>query len=134
MLIALITIMFLGGGGGSAVLAYIAESTDMVKEVLQDDDRREEALETMASLKDLGKQHSKARQNVVKQMKKALADHETSPDVIDELWASYYQQVREINDATLEQRFELREQLTREEWGRVFQDPETERLALRTKS
>ena len=121
MLIALMTILFLGGGGGSAVLAYIADSTDAVKEVVQDDDRREEALETMASLKDLGKQQSKARQDVLKQMKTVLAEHETPTDSIDDLWSGYYQRVREINDAALDHRFALRDQLTRDEWERVFQ-------------
>lgn len=120
MLIALMTILFLGGGGSSAVLGYIADSTDAVKEVLQDDDRREEALETMDSLKDLGKQENKARQEVLKQMEDVLGEHDTSSDVVDDLWSGYYQQVREINDAALDHRFALRDQLSREEWEEVF--------------
>lgn len=120
MLIALMTILFLGGGGSTAVLAYIADSTDAVKEILQDDDRREEALETMDSLKDLGKQGNKARQEVLKQMKDVMGEHDTSSDVVDDLWSGYYQQVREINDAALDLRFELRDQLSREEWEQVF--------------
>ena len=124
MLIALMTILFLGGGGSSAVLTYIADSTDVIKEILEDDDRRDDALETMASLKNLGKQHSKARKEVVKRMERALAEHEASPDAIDEVWTAYYQDVREINDAALEHRFDLRNQLSREEWQQVF--PATE--------
>lgn len=122
MLIALITVLLLGGGS-SAVLANIADYTDAVKEVLEGDNRRDTALETMASLKDLGKQQSKARKDVVKQMETVVADHSTSPDVIGDLWSVYYQEFREINDAAVDYRFELREQLTREEWNRVFRKP-----------
>ena len=121
MLVALLTILFLGGGGGSAVLDYIADSTDVVKEMLQGDQRREEVLETMDAIEDLGKQQSKAWQDVLKQMKSLLSDRETSTDVIDDLWSAYYQQLREINDTTLDHRFALREQLSRDEWEQVFQ-------------
>jgi hypothetical protein len=123
MLIALITLLFLGGGGSSAVMANITDYTDALKEILEGDDRRDAALETMASLKDLGKQQSKARKDVFKQIEKVVADHTTSPDVIGDLWSGYYQEVREINDAAVDCRFELREQLTREEWNRVFGKP-----------
>jgi hypothetical protein len=120
MLIALMTILFLGGGGSSAVMTYIAEYTDTIKEILEDDDRRDTALETMAAFKNLGKQQSKARADVVKQMEKALKDTDRSPEAVNELWSDYYQQVRDINDAAVDHRFELREQLTREEWEQVF--------------
>ena len=123
MLIALMTILFLGGGGGSAVLDYIADSTDAVKTVLEDDPRRDEALETLKSLKALGKKHSTMRQDTLKEMEKTLAVHEASPQASEEIWSAYYQQVREVNDEVVELRFRLREQLTRDEWQRVFERP-----------
>ena len=121
MLVALLTILFLGGGGGSAVLDSIADSPAVVPELLQGDQRREEVLETMDAIEDLGKQQSKAWQDVLKQMKSLLSDRETSTDVIDFLGSADDQQLREINDTTLDHRFALREQLSRDEWEQVFQ-------------
>jgi hypothetical protein len=53
-------------------------------------------------------------------MEDVLGEHDTSSDVVDDLWSGYYQQVREINDAALDHRFALRDQLSREEWEQVF--------------
>lgn len=120
MLIALMTILFLGGGGDSAALSYIADSLDAVKAIVVDDDRRDEAVGTLESLQDLGKQQTKAKQDALKQLKKALAAHESSTHASDGIWREYYDQVREINDEAVELRFRLRDHLTRDEWEQVF--------------
>ena len=121
MLIALMTILFLGGGGGSsAVMAYFAESQDRVKEVVIDNVRSDEAVDILKSMQGLGKQQNEAWQDVFKELENEFGEHESDEDAIDAIWDDYYRQLREINDEAVELRFELREQLTREEWEQVF--------------
>ena len=48
MLIALMTILFLGGGVQDSVLDYIKETKAVVKEVVEDKSRRSEVNETLA--------------------------------------------------------------------------------------
>ena len=50
MLIALITILILGGSN-TAMLDFIAETQDEVKVVMEKDDRRKAALSTLKALK-----------------------------------------------------------------------------------
>ena len=47
MLIALLTMLFLGGGTSNAVLEYVADVTPEVKEHVADDTRRAAALTTL---------------------------------------------------------------------------------------
>ena len=63
MLIALLTILFLGGSS-TGMLDYIADTRDNVKEVMVKDERRNEALSTIKAMKKI----TKARN---KQMKRA---------------------------------------------------------------
>jgi len=119
MLIALMTIMLLGGSG-SAVLAYIADAGDAVKEVVAEEPRREEALGILKQLKKNRQQQDKAVKGLIKSLEADIRDHATAESEIDALWVEYFEQTRSANARMVELRFELREQLTREEWEQVF--------------
>lgn len=122
MLIALMTILFLGGGGSSAVLAYVADSHDAVKDVMVDDQRRDDVLETLKEFKSLAKEQNKASQNILKQLREELREHAPSDAKVESAWTSHYRQLRETNAEAVELRFRLREQLSREEWEQIFAD------------
>ena len=125
MLIALMTILFLGGGSTSAVLGYIEDATDSVKQVVTDDDRRDAAIDTLQEAKKLAKEQDKARKAVFKQLKEDLAEHTVTEDVSEAAWDDFYSLLRENNAAAVDLRFELREHLTREEWEQVYSRPGT---------
>ena len=111
MLIALLTLLFLGGGGSSAVLAEIAESRSEIKEVVVDDERRDAALDTLKDMKARQKAHSKDVRSTIKALKKELKGASDS-EVVDATWDAYFTAMQATNADMIELRFELRDQLT----------------------
>ncbi len=121
MLIALMTILFLGGGGASsATLINIANNQDVIEEVVLDEDRRDQAVETLKSMKKLAKDQNKAKKSVFKELETAFGEHESSANIVDAIWDDYYRQVNEFSNEAIDLRFQLKDQLTRDEWGQVF--------------
>ena len=77
MLIALITILILGGSS-TGMLDYIADTQDNVKVVMQKDDRRKEAVGTLKAMKKRANAHNKMVKGVSKDMKKILPSEEVT--------------------------------------------------------
>ena len=125
MLIALITILFLGGSS-TGMLDFIAASEDSVKIEVEDDDRRKNAL---AAVKEL-KKRTKARNKQVNRFRKDLAavlrSEAVSDSDIDLVWDEYFSEIEDYNQDVLNLRFELLDHLTRDEWQRVFAATEAE--------
>lgn len=72
MLIALLTILFLGGSS-TGMLDYIADTRDNVKEVMVKHERRNEALSTIKAMKKITKARNKQMKRASKQFRKAFA-------------------------------------------------------------
>ena len=119
MLIALITILILGGSN-TAMLDFIAETQDEVKIVMEKDDRRKEALSTLKALKKRANTHNKTVKRAAKDMAKTLAGDEVTGADIDTIWDAYFAQRAAYNHDMLDLRFQLKDQMTREEWQQVF--------------
>jgi esterase/lipase superfamily enzyme len=119
MLIALLTILFLGGGN-TGTLNFIADTQDTVKVVMEKDDRRKEALSTLKAIEKRTKAHNKMVKGTSKDLNKALAIKDTSQADIDTIWHRYFAQREAYNRDVLDLRFQLKDQLTREEWQQVF--------------
>ena len=75
MLIALMTYFFLSGGVTSAVLEFVADSEAIVKSIVVDDVRRDEALTTLKAMKARAKEQDQDMQRVLKQVKPELRKH-----------------------------------------------------------
>jgi hypothetical protein len=78
---------------------------------------------TLATLKAM-KQITNARNKQVKRasrkLSKVFADADSSDEAIDAIWSGYFARVKQHDHELLDPRYELREQLTREEWEAVF--------------
>ena len=119
MLIALITILILGGSN-TAMLDFIAETQDEVKVVMEKDDRRKEALSTLKAIEKRTKAHNKMVKGASKDLNKALGNDEVSNEEIDTIWHRYFAQREAYNRDMLDLRFQLKDQMTREEWQQIF--------------
>ena len=119
MLIALFTIMFLGGSE-SATLDFIADTQDNVKLVMEKDDRRKEALVTLKAMKKRAEAHNDVVKTSSKDLNRSLGNIEDQYEEIDTTWYRYFAQREAYNRDMLDLRFELKDQLTREEWQEVF--------------
>jgi len=121
MLIALLTILFLGSSS-TGLLDYVAESRDNVKLVMVKDDRQEAALDTLKAMKKITKVRNKQVKRVSKQLKKAFAAADTSDDQLEAIWNGHFVAVNQYDHEMVDLRFELKSQLTREEWAAVFSE------------
>ena len=119
MLIALITILILGGSN-TGMLNFIANTQDEVKVVMEKDDRRKEALGTLKAIEKRTEAHNKVVKGTSKDLNKELGNVEVSSEEIDTIWHRYFAQREAYNRDVLDLRFQLKDQLTREEWQQVF--------------
>jgi len=119
MLIALITILLLGGSN-TGMLDFIADTQDTVKVVMEKDDRRKEALGTLKAMKKRANAHNKMVKRTSKDMNKTLSSHDVTDSDVDTIWDAYFSQRAACNQDMLNLRYQLKDQMTREEWQEVF--------------
>ncbi len=119
MLIALITILLLGGSN-TGMLDFIANTQDEVEVVMEKGDQRKEALSTLKAIKSRTEAHNDVVSGTSKELNKALADNDATQVDIDTIWYRYFAQREAYNRDMLDLRFQLKDQMTREEWQQVF--------------
>ncbi len=119
MLIVLFTILFLGGSS-TGMLDFIADSQDTVKVVMESDDRRKEVLGTLKAMKKQTNARNKMVKRASKDMNKTLSSDEVTEANIDTVWDAYFSQRAAYNQDILNLRYQLKDQMTREEWQKVF--------------
>ncbi len=119
MLIALFTMMILGGGS-TAALAYIADTQDSVKIVMVKDERQKAALSTLKAMKKRTNARNKQVKRASKDMHKTLGQENINTADIDAIWAGYFAEIDQYNQDMLDLRWELKEHINREEWGEIF--------------
>ena len=118
-MIALFTILFLGGGS-DALLGFIAESQDNVKIVMVRDERQKSALATLKLMKKITKVRNKQVKKAAKDLAKAFNHHSVTVEQVDTIWAGYFTNIDQHNHDMLDLRFELKERINREEWEAIF--------------
>jgi hypothetical protein len=121
MLIALFTILFLGGTP-TGLIDYLSDVQDEVKVVMPKNDQRKAALNVLKNMEKTTKAQNKQVANYSKQLSKALADHDFEHDEIDSLWAEYHETRGNFQMEMIDLRFELKNHVAREEWQDVFGD------------
>jgi esterase/lipase superfamily enzyme len=119
MLIALFTILLLGGSA-TGMLDFIADSQDTVKVVMEKDDRRKEVLATLKETKKRTEAHNKVVKGASKDMSKTMSGDDVTEADIDAIWQGYFASRADYNRDMLDLRFQLKDQMTREEWQQVF--------------
>ena len=119
MLIALFTILFLGASS-TGTLNFISDTQDNVKIVMEKDDRRKDALGTVKASKKRVKEHIKTVKRAFIDMAKALSSDEATDADIEAIWDAYFADRTAYNHDMLDLRYQLRDQMTREEWQQVF--------------
>ena len=119
MLIALITIMFLGGAS-NGVLDYIADTKDNIKQVMPKGDEQKAALATLKAMKKISNARNKQAKRAAKALDKAYADHAEGGAEVDAIWDELFIEIGHYNNNMLDLRFELKEQISREDWEKIF--------------
>jgi len=123
MIAALLTILFLGGGGSA--IGFIADLDSVQKQVAQtvpDDNamRRGEAVAIVKDMKSRNKDFGKILAKLADEMDKSIADQNQSEGSVATIWDAFSNTVEAQEDVLIEQRFQLKSKLTREEWATIF--------------
>ena len=119
MLIALFTILFMGQTS-TTLLGEISDVQDSVKLVMPKNDQRKAAQGILKQMEKATKARNKQVGKTGKQLNKALADHEFDTSAIDSMWSGYHETRKNFQMEMIDLRFELKEQISHEEWEEVF--------------
>ena len=118
MLIAIITFL-LFSDSNFELLDYIADKEKNIASVVVNETRKQSALDITKIMRQNAKDYREQRTDSVKKMKKLLK-RDGDQDLIDELLANHLDDYNQYNHGMLDLRFKLKEQLTEDEWARVF--------------
>jgi hypothetical protein len=121
MLIALITILLLGGTP-SALLVEISDIDDSIKLVMPKNDERKAALGVLKQMEKAVKAQNKQVGKSSKQLSKSLSDHDFDDSEIDQMWSEYHEARGNFQLEMIDLRFELKDHISREEWAEIFSD------------
>lgn len=117
MLAALITFLLLSGGGGTAGLLYdTSEVKKDVKAYVIADERKKAALSIVERWKSRIKEQNKLLKSWSSELDDTLAIYSENDAAVDAAWSAYFQQTEAFYAELSEMRFELKDQVTQEEW------------------
>jgi hypothetical protein len=120
MLLALYTIFVLSGGGTFGPIVLIDEALDSAKIVIVEDDRRKEATATLKEMKERSSDYTKATKKLAKDLGPDTDDRDVSDEDLDVFWGKIIKLNSEYSNDIVEMRFQLRDQLSGEEWAALF--------------
>jgi len=119
MLIALLTILFLGGGTYGPML-FIEEASDTAKTAIVDADRRKMVQADLKLMQKRTKQHSKSTKGLTKHLKREFGDYDAGDADLDVYWDQIFSLNAEYSADIADMRFAMRDKLSREEWEALF--------------
>lgn len=125
MLAALLALLFLGGGSDGLASA-IAGTQKGLKQVVVEEQRRQEALAVVKDLKTRIRDYEKTLKTGWKNTRNALGGAGVAEADVDGAWEAMYRKRVGFEQDFVDARFALREVLTRAEWQELFAAPETE--------
>lgn len=119
MLIALMTIFFLGGGSFGPML-YIDAARDNAKSAIVDDDQRKVVRDDLKSMSKRAKEHAKSVENLTKDLRKQFGDIAVGEAELDVYWDQAFALNESFSEDFIDMRFALRDKVSREEWSALF--------------
>ena len=120
MLVALFTLLFLGGGGGADLLINFDQIRQNAKTEITDDDRRDAALDVFKAVESDRKDFSKQLQEHAKAIGKLYEDPTASAAAADAIWDDFYGYMEAHHVQLLDRREELQAHITPSEWSAIF--------------
>lgn len=120
MLIALLTVMLLGGGSYD-LSAFIAEGQDNIESAVDDPQRRQTALDILLAMEDFMSSDNSETSALIERTQQAFSEEKVwSAEELDALFAEARSLKAERAERFIELRLELKAALTGEEWAETF--------------
>jgi hypothetical protein len=121
MLIATFAALFLLFGGSKLpFMPSLKATTEQVKKVVPDGIQREHALAILKQMEEVAKQDGKNLKEFEKAVDKLAARRDATTQEFKAAYRGYEPQETATEEKLLALRFQLKDTLTREEWGKVF--------------
>jgi hypothetical protein len=120
MLIALLTVMLLGGGSYD-LSAFIAEGQDNIESAVEDPQRRQTAKDILLAMEDFMSSDNSETTALIERTQQAFSEEKVwSAEELDALFAEARSLKAERAERFIELRLELKAALTGEEWAEAF--------------
>ena len=120
MLIALLTVMLLGGGSYD-LSTFIAEGQDNIESAVDDPQRRQTALDILLAMEDFMPSDNSETSALIERTQQAFSEEKVwSAEELDALFAEARSLKTERAERFIKLRLELKAALTGEEWAEVF--------------
>ena len=120
MLIALLTVMLLGGGSYD-LSAFIAEGQDNIESAVEDPQRRQTAMDILLAMEDFMSSDNSETTALIERTQQAFSEDKVwSAEELDALFAEARSLKAERAERFIELRLELKAALTGEEWAEAF--------------
>ena len=120
MLIALLTVMLLGGGSYD-LSTFIAEGQENIESAVENPERHQSALDILAAMEEaMAPDNSKTIALIERTQRAFSEDKVWSAEELDQLFAEARLLKAERAQRFIELRLELKEALTGEEWAEAF--------------
>jgi hypothetical protein len=118
MLIALLTMLLLGGGGADGPMPE--GFTKYAKEVVAEQSRQEQIKDVVKAMTDISKTYAKEAGQMAKEAYELNRDYNATPSQLEEAIDRYRARRGQLESDLVVERLKLRELLTREEWTEVM--------------
>ena len=120
MLIALLTVMLLGGGSYD-LSAFIAEGQDNIESAVEDPQRRQTAKDILLAMEDFMSSDNSETTALIERTQQAFSEEKVwSAEELDALFAEARSLKAERAERFIELRLELKAALTGEEWAEAY--------------
>jgi len=120
MLIALLTVMLLGGGSYD-LSTFIAEGQDNIESAVDDPQRRQTAMDILLAMEDFMSSDNSETTALIARTQQTFSEEKVwSAEELDALFAEARTLKAERAERFIKLRLELKAALTGEEWAEVF--------------
>ena len=120
MLIALLTVMLLGGGTYD-LSTFIAEGQENIESAVENPERRQSALDILAAMEETMAPDNSETTALIERTQQAFSEEKVwSAEELDALFAEASLLKADRAQRFIELRLELKEALTGEEWAEAF--------------
>jgi hypothetical protein len=120
MLIALLTLMLLGGGSYD-LSTFIAEGQENIESAVEDPQRRQSALDILAAMEESMASDNSETTTLIERTQQAFSkDKVWSAEELDALFSEARSSRADRAERFIELRLELKTALTSEEWAETF--------------
>jgi len=115
----IILALSLMGGGSFGLLDFIEEKEDLISEIVLEEVRRENSLEIIETIKSKAKEFREVQTSTTEALQQGI-ENKASLEVVDDILADHFDKYSHYNSEMIDLRFELKAQITEEEWLAIF--------------